>query len=200
METQLCLMQHVLGDAWGKLPSVIQRHYQITAPQHSVTVTGTLSIDYPVWIKPILMFTRLMGALIDVKGDNNQVTVQKWQTDNPDVLYWQRDIFTEKGTHTVFASRMEYQNTGELIEFVGGGFGIRLKLSVENGTLVYRSQTHLFKLGKWLIPIPDWLALGQALITEKALSNDSFLLDFRIVHPLWGETYRYGGVFDVFST
>lgn len=195
MNSTLCLMQLVLGAGWEKLPPVIQRHYQIIPEQPNFTVNGTMTIAYPVWVKPILMIIRLMGALIDLKGENNQVKVQKWITDNPQVLYWHRDIQALNGQHTVFASRMEYQQPHELIEFVGGGFGIRLILSVENGKLVYRSQSHLLKLGSWLIPIPDWLVLGHAMIIEEGLSENSFLLDFKIVHPLWGETYSYGGVF-----
>lgn len=195
MNTQLCLMQQVLGDDWEKLPPVIQRHYQITPAQPSFTVTGTMAISYPFWIKPILIITRLLGALIDLKGENMQVQVKKWITDNPHVMYWRRDIQAPNGERTVFASRMEYQQPNELIEIVGGGFGIRLKLSVENGKLVYRSQTHLLKLGKIIIPIPDWLVLGHATIIEEALSDDAFVLDFKIIHPLWGETYTYGGAF-----
>jgi hypothetical protein len=54
---------------------------------------------------------------------------------------------------------------------------------------------HLLKLGPVILPIPDSLLLGRALITEEALSDDSFRLQFEIVHPLWGRTYSYGGVF-----
>ena len=195
MQIELCLMQQVLGADWDKLPTVIQRHYQITSAQKNLTVKGTMTIDYPFWVKPILLITRLMGALIDEKGENNQVHVEKWQQENPQILYWRRDIQAQNGKQTVFSSRMEYQQAHELIEFVGGGFGIRLKLSVENGKLLYRSQTHLLKLGNVIIPIPDWLILGHATISEEALSDDSFLLDFKIVHPLFGKTYAYGGVF-----
>jgi hypothetical protein len=195
MNTDLSLMQRVLGTDWAKLPPVIQRHYQITRAQKSVTVTGTLAIDYPFWVTPILMITRLMGALIDAKGENRQLQVQKWLTNEPLTLYWRRDIHVPNGKHTVFSSRMEFQKDHELIEFVGGGFGIRLRLSVEDGKLVYRSQGHLLKVGKFIIPIADWLILGQATISEQALSDDAFVLDFQIVHPLWGRTYYYGGVF-----
>jgi hypothetical protein len=92
---------------------------------------------------------------------------------------------------------MAWQHDHELIESVGMGFGIRLKLSVEQGKLVYQSRGHLLQLGPLTLPIPDSLLLGHALITEQALSEDTFLLDFQIVHPLWGKTYYYGGIFEV---
>lgn len=195
MNTIPSLMQQVLGADWAKLPPVIQRHYQITVSQKKFSVAGTMAIDYPFWVKPILMITRAMGALIDLRGENMQVQVHKWMGNNPSILQWRREIQAPDGKETVFSSRMEFQKPYELIEFVGGGFGIRLKLSVEEGKLIYRSQGHLLKLGQITVPIPDWLALGHATITEQALTDDSFLLDFNIVHPLFGKTYSYGGIF-----
>jgi hypothetical protein len=37
--------------------------------------------------------------------------------------------------------------------------------------------------------------LGSATISEHAVLEDEFYLDFTITHPLWGETYRYRGRF-----
>jgi Domain of unknown function (DUF4166) len=63
--------------------------------------------------------------------------------------------------------------------------------------LVYRSNGHLWQVGKLRIPIPDVLFLGHAIITETAISENQFQLNFRITHPLFGETYRYGGAFQL---
>ena len=70
-------------------------------------------------------------------------------------------------------------------------FGLRLRVTVEAGCLVYRSQGH----GLFRPPIADALFLGRATIIEKAISENEFELDFRIQHSLFGETYRYGGIF-----
>jgi hypothetical protein len=192
------LMQRVLGDDWAALPPVIQRHYQITLPQQAITVTGNMAIDYPYWLTPVIKLLRLFGALVDLKGEGLAVQVKKWRQTDPSVLYWQRQIqAADSGKQCVFASRMAWQQDHELIEMVGMGFGIRLKLSVEQGKLVYQSRGHLLQLGPLTLPIPDSLLLGHALITERALTEDTFQLDFRIVHPLWGKTYYYGGIFEV---
>jgi hypothetical protein len=94
---------------------------------------------------------------------------------------------------------MEYQKGNEIIEYIGCGFGLYLKLTVENNKLVYRSNRHLWQIGSLRIPIPDVLFLGHATITETAISEDEFELDFKIVHALFGETYRYGGSFHLSS-
>lgn len=75
--------------------------------------------------------------------------------------------------------------------------GLYLNLTVENNTLVYRSHGHLWQAGQLRIPIPDVLFLGNATIIETAIDDSRFELDFRIRHPLFGETYRYGGIFQL---
>jgi hypothetical protein len=196
----ISLMQRVLGDDWAALPPVIQRHYQITMPQQAITVTGNMNIDYPYWLTPVIKLLRLFGALVDLKGEGLAVQVKKWRQTDPAILHWQRHIQAADNKQCVFASRMAWQQDHELIELVGMGFGIRLKLSVEQGKLVYRSRGHLLQLGPLILPIPDSLLLGHAVITEQALSEDTFQLDFQIVHPLWGKTYCYGGIFEVPKT
>jgi hypothetical protein len=189
-------MQRVLGDDWHQLPEVIQRHYQLDNKlQTQSVVTGIMQIRYPLVIKPVLFIARLLGALIDLHGSNMQVSVRKWVTQYSEILHWKRTIKAPDGRTIIFASRMEYQQDNELIEYVGFGFGIRLQLSVEDGRLVYRSVGHLCKTPWITIPIPDVLFLGHAVIIETALSDTEFELDFTIRHPLWGETYYYGGVF-----
>lgn len=196
MNTDISLIQRVLGEDWEALPSVIQRHYQITEAQQAITVTGNMNIDYPYWLTPVLKLLRLLGALVDLKGERLAVQVKKWRQTDPSTLYWQRHIQADNGKLCRFASRMVWQQDHELIELVGMGFGIRLKLSVEQGKLVYRSHGHLLQLGPLTVPISDSLVLGHATISEQALSENTFQLDFQIVHPLWGKTYYYGGVFE----
>jgi hypothetical protein len=195
MKTDTPLMQRVLGEDWHELPAVIRSHYDITGPGKSTIVTGSMTIDYPGWLSPALKLLRLGKALIDMKGGPMAVQVKKWQDDDGSALCWHRDIQDGDGRRRLFPSRMIRQQDHELIEYVGMGFGIRLKVGVEEGRLVYRSNGHLLKLGIITLPIPDSLLLGRAVISEEALSEDSFLLRFEIMHPLWGKTYSYGGIF-----
>jgi hypothetical protein len=195
MQTDTALMQRVLGEDWHELPAAIRSHYDITGPGKSTTVTGSMTIDYPDWLGPALKLLRLGKALVDLKGGPMAVQVKKWQDGEDSALCWHRHIQSGDGRRRRFPSRMVRHQDHELIEYVGMGFGIRLKVGVEEGRLVYRSHGHLLKIGPIRLPIPDNLLLGRAVISEEALSEDSFLLRFEIVHPLWGQTYSYGGVF-----
>jgi hypothetical protein len=79
MNANISLIQRVLGEDWAALPAVIQRHYQIAEPQQAIVVTGNMSIDYPLWIAPVLKLLRLLGALVDLKGEQMAVQVKKWR-------------------------------------------------------------------------------------------------------------------------
>ena len=195
----ISLMQKILGDDWSNLPSVIQRHYQLQSDQQTANVVaGTMHVRYPKFVRPMLFLTRLIGGLIDLQGYQLAARVEKWlDIEQPDTLFWKRTIQAPDGKATVFASRMTYQQDNELIEYVGGGFGLYLNVTVENNKLIYKSNGHLWQIGKLRIPIPDVLFLGHATIIETAISKNHFELDFRIKHPFFGETYNYGGIFEV---
>lgn len=195
--SEFTLFQQVLGKDWNKLPKVIQKHYRL--PSGNILqnrVSGSIVIDYPWFVLPVLKVIRLFGGLIDVKCANNTVIVDK-RVDpvRPGCLFWRREITTPNGEAIVFASRMEYQKANEIIEYIGYGFGLYLKVSVEDSKLVFRSNGHLWQVGNIRIPIPDMLILGHATITETAVSDEEFELDFTIRHPLFGDTYHYGGLF-----
>ena len=64
-----------------------------------------------------------------------------------------------------------------------------------NGKLHYTGRYFVAKLGPVKLPIPEWLLLGHTTITETALDDDRFAMDFRLIHPLFGQIYRYAGTF-----
>jgi hypothetical protein len=74
-----------------------------------------------------------------------------------------------------------------------------MTVHVENGKLYYEGRHFILKIRKLLIPIPEWLLLGHTSITETALSDDEFEMDFTLKHPLFGIIFRYSGKFKTIS-
>lgn len=185
------LMQQVLGTDWNKLPPIIQQHYALDDGQSSC-LEGTMTITYPCFMYPLIWLIHLFGGLVLWRGEAH-TKVQK--TAQPDVLNWQRIMSYPDGRMDYFRSRMLYVAEHGLIEYTGFGFGLSLIVEVNHGELVYRSNAYLWQYGRFRLTIPDWLLLGTATISEHALSDDEFYLDFHIQHSWWGETYRYQGRF-----
>ena len=185
------LMEKVLGADCHKLPRVIQQHYSVSENQPS-GIEGKLIIAYPNFMKPMIWLIHLFGGLVLWRGEAD-TKVRK--TADADSLHWQRIMTYPDGKIDYFRSQMTYVAEHELIETTGFGFGLRLLVEVKNGDLCYRSNGHFWQYGKWVVNIPDWMMLGSASISEQALSEDEFYVDFTIKHPWWGETYSYRGIF-----
>lgn len=188
------LLQKALGKDWGQLPSVIKRHYSISNDSTSC-VKGSMEIGYPSYLYPLIQLIHLCGGLISKRGQKITTVVKKSVSQEGKKLLWQRSMKYFNHSEERFSSYMVYQCDHELIEYVRYGFGLRLKVSVENGSLVYRSKGHIWQIGQFQITFPDWFVLGSATIIETPISERQFILDFKINHPLLGKTYWYFGEF-----
>lgn len=188
----ISLMERVLVDDWHKLPAVIQKHYRIGGGRQS-RLQGTMAITYPGYLYPLVWLIHLFGGLILWRGSAVRAEVDK--SADGGILHWRRTMTYPDGRIDCFRSQMHYAAEHELIETIGFGFGLRLTVGVSNGDLLYRGNGHFWQCGNLQINIPDWLLLGTATISEQAVSEDCFYLDFTLNHPLWGVTYAYRGNF-----
>lgn len=112
-------------------------------------------------------------------------------------MFWHRTLYFPGRNPVIFRSRMEYIKDNEIIEYVRHGMGIRMQMSVKDAALVFKSLGYVWKIGGFKIPIPSWLILGDAEIIEKAISGEEFFIDFNMIHPLFGKTFSYSGVFSI---
>lgn len=183
------LMQKTLGDQWKQLPPVLKSHYQ----HNSNSDIGYLNIEYPIYMHPYLTFLHLFGALINRRGKNLPTTVEKHMQGH--IQFWKRTISFPGNTTILFNSFWIYHRKNELIEFINPFIGLRMTVHVENDKLYYEGRHFVVKIGKLLIPIPEWLLLGHTTITEAAFSDDEFEMDFTLKHPLFGIIFRYSGKF-----
>ncbi|BBA35784.1 uncharacterized protein sS8_3852 [Methylocaldum marinum] len=195
----LPVFRRVLGEEhWARLAPAVRRHYDLSpASAEGLILQGVMEeIRHSPLIKPWLVIARWFKALVPYPGDNIPVEVRNaTDPDKPDVLYWHRTFSFPDGRTTEFLSRMEPAGSGEVVEILRFGVGIRMRLAVRDGALVYTGLEHCWKVGPVMIGIPNWLLLGNAVIVESPVSDDEVRLDFEIVHPWLGRTFAYRGRF-----
>ncbi|HLO61611.1 MAG TPA: DUF4166 domain-containing protein, partial [Azonexus sp.] len=109
--------------------------------------------------------------------------------------YWQRQIRFADGETVRFDSIWESAENNTLIEYVNPVLGLQMRPYVVADRLHYHGVRFVTRLGRWRLPIPEWLALGHTTIVEQALDDTRFAMDFRLSHPLFGEVFRYSGEF-----
>lgn len=194
------VIKKALGKHWEQLDRLVQRHYDISPGTSSkMVIEGVMSEVYHSNIaKLFLLPGRLFGALVLYRGrDVPTRVVNRTRTDDRDAMYWHRTFHFSGQNPVVFGSRMVHTRGNEIIEFVRYGMGIRMSLSVQDAALVYKSLGYVWRIGALSIPIPGWALLGNAVIVEKAISDDAFEIEFVIRHPLLGKTFSYEGIFSI---
>lgn len=140
---------------------------------------------------------RVFGALIDRSGRNVSTEVEKSVVG--DRQYWRRTISYPDGNAICFNSFWVPAGGNQLIEFVNPVLGLQMAAYVEGDRLHYRGVRFVLKLGPLLLSIPEWLVLGHTSIVESALDDSHFAMDFRLIHPLLGQVFRYSGEFEAAS-
>lgn len=184
------LMQCALGEDWHKLPRALQMHYRFG----NTTDNGHMDIEYPWFMQPYLSTLRILGALIDRSGRRVSTIVEKSVVDGRQ--YWRRTITYPDGKVVYFNSFWVSAGGNHVIEFVNPVLGLQMSVHVEDGALHYRGVRFVAKLGRRLLPIPEWLVLGHTTIVEHAVDETHFAMDFRLTHPLFGQVFRYAGEFE----
>jgi len=199
-EQPTSIMQKSLGAEWDKLDSIVKQHYEM-APgvAADMTIHGTMDrVFHSNIAKLFLLPGRIFGALVPYKGTDIETEVKNWTLDeNSQAMFWHRTLQFPDRPLTEFRSRMEYAGGNEIIEYVKYGLGIRMRMSVEDGALVFTSTGYVWDTGFASIPIPTWAILGDAKITERGVSEDRFYIDFTMIHPLFGKTFGYSGTFSI---
>ncbi len=183
------LMQLALQEQWEQLPQSLQAHYQLNDNIDS----GILNIEYPRFMQPILTLLRIMGVLINRSGRDLPTTVEKKK--HHQVQYWKRSIHFPGGNTVLFNTYWVHARDNKLIEYVNPFLGLKMAVKVDQQNLYYEGENFIFKLGRFLIPIPEWLLLGHTTIHERAIDENNFQMDFRLQHPLFGQIFRYSGTF-----
>ena len=184
-----CHMQRALGAQWDELPAALQAHYAGSA---SIDV-GVLDVEYPRWMQPAVDALHWMGALVNRRGTAVPTTVEKWL--DGERQQWRRTLRFPDGRIVRFPSYWVCAGGNELVEYVNRFVGLCMAVRVVDGELHYAGRYFVLRLGRWRLALPEALALGHTTIVERALDDERFAMDFRLVHPLLGQIYRYSGVF-----
>lgn len=192
------IFQTVLGESWGELGSIVQRHYFLK-PRSSdyICVSGEMSEVYHSKAAKLLMpLGLLFGAVVPYKGKNIPIDVHYTTTPSDSNIYWDR-VFKFKRKNFHFKSHMEPVKQNEVIEFVRFGMGTRLQVTAEDGALVFRDIGYVWRLFGHDIPIPGRWLMGKVYVEERPVDDESFSMKMTLEHPFLGVLFRYAGTFTI---
>ena len=194
------MFKKILNEQWNSLSPMVQKHYGLNQGE-SFNLKGQLAVKHGRFIKLLMPFIRLTGALVPVEGDNFEVTVENKRID--DCYYWHRE-FKKNGKCYIFDSTMQPFGQ-DIVEFVGLGIGIRMGLKAVNGAMVFIDKGYVIKIGSKLFPIPLHWFIGKSTIEEHGScqlytdnnEKNDINMKFIVTHPWFGFAFSYQGYLNI---
>jgi hypothetical protein len=191
--------RHTLGDvAWARLkPEVRQRFSVRPAAEQCVRYAGVMErveLSWMGWL--FAQVCRLIGTpLAPFRGTNVRMRIELVPDKELNGVAWHRIYHFGPGRIFTVRSTKSKGSNGELIEHIGCGFSMRLKLSERGGDLVFTSTAYQFSIAARTFRIPALLTPGITTVTHEQIEGDHFRFSLSVDHPLLGTTIFQDGEF-----
>ena len=191
-------LQKQLGPAWQSLhPDIQARFAREPAPGETIVYEGVMHEirrSRMGWLFAVL--TRVIGnPLTPLAGRDVPMEVALSKVAGHTGVLWQRTYFYPRRAPYVVSSVKRESMKGEMLECVGGGFGMKLAVTARDGELHFESYRYFWSAFGVTVPLPHWLAPGRTHVIHKDLGGGDFKFTISMVHKQLGETIYQQGVF-----
>lgn len=186
------------AEAWQRLPpSVRARFSKRLQAGAAVTYVGTIVESRRTGVGRLLAgLCRLIGGPLPRHDDIGVPAVVTVTEDGASGgQFWTRLYGCQRGFPQVIHSSKRFCGPTGLEEYLGGGFGIALKVSADSEALHFHSDHYFFAIGSVRVRLPRWLAPGALTISHVDRGEDRFAFVLALNHPLFGELIRQTGIF-----
>jgi hypothetical protein len=192
------IFQSVFGAHWDGLPAVMKKHYA-NRPycNDKVIVEGVLDVHYRgplLLLQPVFL---LLSTVPIVNESNVATTVHFDSSPNSKTFGFDRQFHFRAHRPYRFRTRMLQIRGNEMIEIMRFGLCWRFQYRWENDAVMLSHRGYALKLGGYLLPLPLHWITGRGDAIERAVDDDHFDMEVTLVHPWFGEIYRYCGRFKV---
>ncbi|HTM81681.1 DUF4166 domain-containing protein [Asticcacaulis sp.] len=187
------LLQRLLGGDWYRLhPSVRARFAH--EPEQPVLYEGVMETVYcsrAGWL--FAQLTRLIGNPLTARRGRD-IPMQVLLTKREGGGVWWRRTYGFDRPVTVTSAKRENAR-GQLCEYVGMGFGMRLRVYAKDGALHFTSERYFWEIAGRQIPLPHWLSPGETHVSHTDLGGGNFRFTISMDHRQLGRTFYQTGVF-----
>lgn len=189
-------LKHQLGASWARLRAGIQERFLHEPQADEVFVyDGTMHVirrSRAGWL--FAQLTRIIGSpLLPYAGADVPTQVRLYAKDSG--VCWERTYHYPNRKPAVVSSVKRESAEGEMMEVVGGGFGMKLRVFTADGQLYFTSYGYFCTLLGWRITLPHLLTPGQTQVAHLDHGDGSFTFRLGIRHPWLGETFFQEGRF-----
>lgn len=182
-------MARVLGAQWEQLHPTLRAHHR----GGSVREVGAMDVEFPRWMAPLLWLLRWLGALVHRAQAQVHTVVDKSSRDGRQSF--DRTLTYADGQVLRFNSTWVAEPGERLVEYVNSWLALELAPVVRGDTLHCEGVCFLLGKGRRRLRLSERWLLGHTIIHEQALDARHYAMDFRMVHPWFGQVFRYAGTF-----
>lgn len=184
----------LIADAdWRSLSPAIRRRFtKRLSPRDSVVYAGQVTLcrmSRVGWL--LAQGARLVGGPLPTSRTSGAASVVTVTEDaGSGGQTWTRLYVRPGGFPQIIHSTKSFAGPTGLEERVGGGLGMSLTVSVENGALVFRNSGFFLDLFGMRLALPSWLSPGALTVTHEEIGPRSFRFTLDIRHALFGPLLR----------
>src|SRR5690606_22278130 len=131
---------------------------------------------------------KFTGALLPYVGHDVPVDIIVSTHSDRAGVFKQRTYFFPGKKPFTFNSRMLMGGNGELLEYVGAGLGMKIRIEAKDGNLHFRDDGYFIELFGRRISLPRFLSPGNTYLVHKDMGEKKFHIMIDISHPLYGRT------------
>jgi Domain of unknown function (DUF4166) len=180
----------LLGEAaWAKLPIAVRRRFakRLAAGATVVYVGEVVECRMRRAGRLLAQLARLIGGPLPLSRDTGVASVVSVTEEaSTGGQIWTRLYARRDGFPQVIHSSKRFMGPTGLEEHVGRGVGMALRIGVEHGALVFRSDHFFLTPFGWRLRLPRWLSPGAITVGHADLGDGRFLFTLDVNHPWFG--------------
>ena len=173
------------GESWTQLPAPIRRRFsRHLADGERLVYLGEVAATHMTVVgRLIAQLARLAGAPLPLEaGGRAPVTVIVTGSERRRGQVWTRIYARARGFPQVIQSLKRFGGATGLEEIVAHGVGMRLRLSVRDRALVFRSAGYFIRCLGVSLALPDWLTPGVIEVIHREESRGRFSFSLSVTH------------------
>lgn len=176
-------------EAWATLPEPVRRRFSKRLAAGAIrlysghVVTTELSRAGRI----LAFFANLIGSpLPSTHGATGPSVVAVQEDETLRGQIWSRSYARPGRFPQVVHSAKRFQGPTGLEEHVGAGIGMTLRVTAEEGTLVFRSECYFFQAAGLRLYIPRALSPGRMEIVHRQEAGATFSFRLTLTHTVFG--------------
>jgi uncharacterized protein DUF4166 len=183
---------------WNSLSSEVRQRFskRISGEQSAVYVGEIVEAELNWFGAIFVQLARLIGAPLPLRTEIHVpavVTVTEDRTTGGQI--WTRLYGSRHGLPQVIHTSKQFAGITGLEEILGFGFGMSLAVSVERGSIVFRSLRFFFRAFACEWTLPRFLRPGELTVTHTEEGSDRFAFSLDIEHPRFGQIVHQRAIF-----